>query len=177
MVGIRDLITKTELLPYEGVRQVFLIEEAESLSPVCQNALLKLLEEPPTGTYLFLVCTHTAYLLPTLLSRCTILRFFSVRSLIMSESRASALIQRVLVDNLHGVGGVWHELQLELDTLSIQQGLDLLEDILIWARHQFLLPCVYDLVIEAREQLQFHVKLRHVIEALLLKISVTGTLS
>jgi len=55
---------------YLGCNKAFIIDEAELLDPYGQNALLKTLEEPPPGTYIFLVTTQEERLLPTIRSRC-----------------------------------------------------------------------------------------------------------
>lgn len=55
---------------YFGHNKVFIIDEAELLDLYGQNALLKTLEEPPPGTYIFLVTTQEERLLPTIRSRC-----------------------------------------------------------------------------------------------------------
>ena len=55
---------------YLGHGKVFLIDEAELLDSVGQNALLKTLEEPPAGTYIVLITTREDRLLPTIRSRC-----------------------------------------------------------------------------------------------------------
>lgn len=56
--------------PYLGHAKVFLIDEAELLDATGQNALLKTLEEPPPSTWIILVVTERARLLPTIRSRC-----------------------------------------------------------------------------------------------------------
>lgn len=56
--------------PYMGHAKVFLIDEAELLDATGQNALLKTLEEPPPATWIMLVVTERARLLPTIRSRC-----------------------------------------------------------------------------------------------------------
>jgi len=56
--------------PYLGHAKVFLIDEAELLDNTGQNALLKTLEEPPPATWIVLVVTERARLLPTIRSRC-----------------------------------------------------------------------------------------------------------
>lgn len=50
--------------------KAFIVDDAELLDAVGQNALLKLLEEPPPDTYIFLVTSHEDELLPTIRSRC-----------------------------------------------------------------------------------------------------------
>lgn len=50
--------------------KVFIVDEAELIDPVGQNALLKTLEEPPAGSVLILVTAREERLLPTIRSRC-----------------------------------------------------------------------------------------------------------
>jgi DNA polymerase III subunit gamma/tau len=58
-----------------GPRKVAIIERAENLTDSGANALLKLLEEPPSGLTLILTTRRPRILLPTLLSRLRIYRF------------------------------------------------------------------------------------------------------
>lgn len=50
--------------------KVFIVDEAELLNHFSQNAVLKLLEEPPAGTVIILVTTDEHRLLATVRSRC-----------------------------------------------------------------------------------------------------------
>jgi DNA polymerase-3 subunit delta' len=61
--------------PYLGHGKVFIIDEAELLDEIGQNALLKTLEEPPPGTTIILVTTREDRLLPTIRSRCQRVQF------------------------------------------------------------------------------------------------------
>lgn len=56
--------------PWLGHGKVFLIDEAELLDSTGQNALLKVLEEPPSRTWIVLCVTDRTRLLPTIRSRC-----------------------------------------------------------------------------------------------------------
>lgn len=56
---------------------VFVIRNAHNLTVQAQNALLKLLEEPPAPAYFFLLCDSAASLLATVRSRAPILRMQS----------------------------------------------------------------------------------------------------
>lgn len=56
-------------------RRVVVIDEAETLEISAANALLKRLEEPPHGTIFLLVAHSAGRLLPTIRSRCRVLRF------------------------------------------------------------------------------------------------------
>ncbi len=72
---IRALCHSLAMKPYEASIRMVLISDAQAMNPAAGNALLKVLEEPPTGTILILVANHTADLLPTIVSRCRHIRF------------------------------------------------------------------------------------------------------
>jgi len=57
-----------------GGRRVVLVDAADDLNPSAANAILKLLEEPPKRATLLLVAQKPAGLLPTIRSRCRVLR-------------------------------------------------------------------------------------------------------
>jgi DNA polymerase-3 subunit delta' len=66
---VRALRARAFLKPREAARSVFIIEAADRLNPSCQNALLKVLEEPPDSVFI-LLCENRGALLPTVRSRC-----------------------------------------------------------------------------------------------------------
>lgn len=63
-----------------GGNKVFIIDEAELLDDIAQNALLKTLEEPPPGTFIVLVTSREDRLLPTVQSRCQAVNFTLLNS-------------------------------------------------------------------------------------------------
>lgn len=70
--SIRDLLSYTKLKianQQEGIKRVVIIDEAQSMTTEAQNALLKLLEEPPEGTLFLLNTSNLHGLLPTIRSR------------------------------------------------------------------------------------------------------------
>jgi DNA polymerase III delta' subunit len=68
--GVRSLIEKLSVVSHRGGARIVAITPAEALNEASANALLKLIEEPPTGCQLFLIAEQAASLKPTLLSRC-----------------------------------------------------------------------------------------------------------
>lgn len=70
---VRKLQETLFLKPYKGKEKIIVIQHAENLTIEAQNALLKLLEEPPIYTYIFLCSTKEEVFLPTILSRCKVL--------------------------------------------------------------------------------------------------------
>ncbi len=61
--------------PQEGAARVFIIEAADKLNDSSGNALLKTLEEMPPAAHLILLTARPASLLPTIRSRCQVVRF------------------------------------------------------------------------------------------------------
>jgi DNA polymerase-3 subunit delta' len=69
------VIEKVKNRPALSKKRVFVLTEAEKLNIESQNCLLKVLEEPPGYCCIILICTKPERLLPTIRSRCQILRF------------------------------------------------------------------------------------------------------
>jgi DNA polymerase-3 subunit delta' len=76
--AIRDLEKEANFRPYEAAGRFFIIDNAEKMNPNAANALLKTLEEPHPTTYIFLITSRPDSLLPTIRSRCQMLRFAPV---------------------------------------------------------------------------------------------------
>ncbi|HZN09240.1 MAG TPA: DNA polymerase III subunit delta' [Pyrinomonadaceae bacterium] len=72
---MRQIEKEANFRPFEGKARMFLIDEADKLNDASANALLKVLEEPPRTSYLILITARPAMLLPTILSRCQMIRF------------------------------------------------------------------------------------------------------
>ena len=70
----REIIRDSSILPNEARSKVYIIDNAEDMNIQAQNAMLKLLEEPPTSVSIILCVSNPAALLPTVLSRCGVLR-------------------------------------------------------------------------------------------------------
>ncbi len=70
---IRDLEGFLNIGSHRGRLRVALVHPAEEMNEIAQNALLKGLEEPPTGAIFLLVSPRPSLLLPTIRSRCVAL--------------------------------------------------------------------------------------------------------
>jgi DNA polymerase-3 subunit delta' len=66
----REIPPFLHLTPAEGGWRVVILDGAEDVNPQSANALLKVLEEPPSRAILILVCSAAGRLLPTIRSRC-----------------------------------------------------------------------------------------------------------
>jgi len=75
-IGHVRLLKQGVTLKVEGGKhRVFLISRADQMTLEAANSLLKLLEEPPERTLLFLTTSYPARLLETIVSRCQVVRF------------------------------------------------------------------------------------------------------
>ena len=70
---IRKMRTDVWIRPYSAAHKVYIIPDAEKMTPAAQNALLKTLEEPPSYAVLLLLADGTDSFLPTIMSRCVTL--------------------------------------------------------------------------------------------------------
>lgn len=71
---IRALAAGLALFSVEGGRRIALIEHADLMNEDAQNALLKTLEEPPSRTHVILAAAEDSRLMPTIRSRCAVIR-------------------------------------------------------------------------------------------------------
>ena len=70
---VRQVVTDAPTLPNEAERKVYIISPAEAMNPSAQNAILKVLEEPPSFVTFLLLAENPLALLPTVRSRCVAL--------------------------------------------------------------------------------------------------------
>jgi len=88
---VRGLARLLHSAPAMGSRRVVLIDSADDLETGAANALLKNLEEPPTGAVFLLVAHRPGRLLPTIRSRCRVLRFQALEDDVMTAALAEAM--------------------------------------------------------------------------------------
>lgn len=62
----------------KGAQRIFVICEADRLGEEAANSILKILEEPPIGTLFLILTARPFLLLPTIISRCQIMRLGSL---------------------------------------------------------------------------------------------------
>ena len=63
------VIEECSLRPVEGARKLFVLDAFHTVTPLVQNKLLKVLEEPPAGVYFLLGAANEYSVLPTVRSR------------------------------------------------------------------------------------------------------------
>lgn len=87
---IRALAGFFQLSATDGGRRVVIVDAADDMNPQAANALLKMLEEPPARATLLLVSHQPSALLPTIRSRCRVLRLNTLSPDDMARALAQA---------------------------------------------------------------------------------------
>lgn len=72
---VREVLEKLKFFPYELKTKFCVIKRAQKMNAESSNALLKSLEEPSTSAVFILFADNIESLLPTIASRCAVLRF------------------------------------------------------------------------------------------------------
>ncbi len=72
---IKPVVSAAARTPFESRRRVFVIERADAMNDNAANRLLKTLEEPPPFAHLILLTDRLDGVLPTIVSRCQLVRF------------------------------------------------------------------------------------------------------
>ena len=88
---IRELRNQMALAPDRRGVRVAIIQPANRMNPQAANALLKLLEEPPEKCCIILIANSVKALLPTIVSRCHVVRFTP-----LSKDLISGVLQKRL---------------------------------------------------------------------------------
>lgn len=88
-ISVDDIRTQVNndvaIKPYSSKYKVYIINEAEKMTPQAQNAILKTLEEPPAYAVIMLLVSNVNTLLPTILSRCVVLNMKPVRDELVKQ--------------------------------------------------------------------------------------------
>ena len=87
---IRNMRQDMFLKPNEGNKKIYLLPRAQDMEDPSQNALLKILEEPPSYGVFLLLTTNSAKLLPTVRSRCVELKM----SPLSQQALKNALLEK-----------------------------------------------------------------------------------
>jgi DNA polymerase-3 subunit delta' len=91
---VRALRRDVAFPPLEGRFKVYLLAAADQMQAEAANSLLKILEEPPPQVVIILIAETTVPMLPTVVSRCQLVRF----SLVPGPAIEQALIERLGID-------------------------------------------------------------------------------
>jgi DNA polymerase-3 subunit delta' len=87
---VREVVREIGSSPFEGRARVFVIDDAHELTEQAANALLKSLEEPAPRSHVVLVTASPQALLPTVRSRCQLIRFGPLPTALVEQHLQSA---------------------------------------------------------------------------------------
>jgi DNA polymerase-3 subunit delta' len=98
---MRDFCARMAMKSTRGSRKVGIVEDADDFNEESANCFLKTLEEPPPGSLLILLATGTDRQLPTILSRCQVVRFSllrpeDVRAILSQQGIAGEQLDRLV---------------------------------------------------------------------------------
>lgn len=82
---IRQIQHLLSLSPFSAKYKAVIIDEADRLTLEAANCLLKTLEEPSQKSLLILISANWQRILPTIISRCQLIKFLSVKSQLIKE--------------------------------------------------------------------------------------------
>ncbi|TDB38723.1 MAG: DNA polymerase III subunit delta' [Actinobacteria bacterium] len=91
---VREIIHDVNLKPVQASHKIYIIDEADRFNPESANAFLKTLEEPPDDVIIVLLTRSYETVLPTIASRCQVVRFRPVPPSVA----AALLVERLGVD-------------------------------------------------------------------------------
>jgi DNA polymerase-3 subunit delta' len=121
---MRELEQEANFRPFEGKARIFIIEDAAKLNEASSNALLKTLEEPPRTSHLILITSRPASLLPTIRSRCQMIRFAplapaEIEAHLLKDKQASPKDARLL--SRVARGSIGRALSTDLETYRLHR--------------------------------------------------------
>lgn len=82
---IEELQKTIRIFPYESEKKVYVIKDAHKMTKDAQNCFLKTLEEPPSYAIIILTVNNSYSILPTVLSRCQVIRFRPVENKLIED--------------------------------------------------------------------------------------------
>lgn len=87
---MREMISDAYVRPFLAKRKVYIFADAGIATESAQNAILKLIEEPPEYAVFILICSNSELLLDTIRSRCVKIRFAP-----LSEERMTQYVESI----------------------------------------------------------------------------------
>ena len=125
---IRSLKEKINYQPVEGLKKVYIIDEAHMLTKEAFNALLKTLEEPPAHVMFILATTELEKILPTIISRC---QRYDFKPLDLEEMKAG--LEYILKEENLSMADDVYPVIYENSSGSMRDSISILERLIVTA--------------------------------------------
>ncbi len=128
--AVREIRDNAFIVPNESDCKVYILKNAQNMNPQAQNAILKILEEPPSYVYFIIVTTSKSTMLETVLSRVQVYSLLSDEGEITEkeETAVKAFVNALLSVN---------ELELMEQTAVFQKNNQLAKSVLILLQEVF----------------------------------------
>ena len=97
---VREVSSAVSFRPGESRWRVVIVDDAETMQETAQEAFLKTLEEPPSYAVIILLATDVEAILPTILSRSTVVRFGATPADEIRRALELARVDQPLVNRL-----------------------------------------------------------------------------
>ena len=125
---IRSLKEKINYQPVEGLKKVYIIDEAHMLTKEAFNALLKTLEEPPSHVMFILATTELDKILPTIISRC---QRYDFKALDIEDMKSG--LKHILKEENLSMSDEVYPLIYENSSGSMRDSISILERLIVTA--------------------------------------------
>ena len=125
---IRSLKEKINYQPVEGLKKVYIIDEAHMLTKEAFNALLKTLEEPPSHVIFILATTELDKILPTIISRC---QRYDFKPLDLEEMKSG--LEHILKEEKLSITDDVYPVIYENSSGSMRDSISILERLIVTA--------------------------------------------
>jgi len=105
---IDNLIESINKKPYEASKKVYIIKNCHDMTPQAANTFLKTLEEPPKNSVIILLTNNINFLLPTIVSRCQVIRFkdisrTEIQNFLINKYNADNVMATVITNYSKGI--------------------------------------------------------------------------
>lgn len=117
---LQEFLSKTSVI---SGKKVAVIYAADEMNVNSMNSCLKLLEEPPFGTYIFLLTENSSSLLPTILSRCNTINHINCPQPKQHWQFVDILVgnkileRQEFIEKMNKNRELWHEFTDEIENL------------------------------------------------------------
>ncbi len=126
-IGVEEIRSMREdiyLSPTESAYKIYIVEDAQVMTPQAQNALLKIFEEPPAGVVIFLLCDNIQQILSTIKSRAQLVRM----QRLTDDAVESALLKNPRLAPLSGSMPDAFTAAIKLSQGSIGRAVEMLDE-------------------------------------------------
>lgn len=172
---VRNWQKQLLLMPQHSPLAAGVIESADLLTVEAQNALLKTLEEPPQHTHIYMEAQSDIALLPTILSRCSVIRLKDTKITLSQKDEEMVTTLQRLTNTTTKIGQILQIIDGEIKNKADAQ--QWIEDALIIVKKTktrwtiAMYGMLQKRLLDARKQLRANVSYKLVLDAVFLSFT------